>query len=115
MSKGNSIGKESFGTGMTPHELQCIIGIGVPQNLCLDNSQSLSLYCMEPSPEFFSISEFITAFLASSPDNPSNPLIDEFTIKPFPSNADFNISPGSAFSFAIKTLLIGRLYFLAKS
>src|SRR3989344_4936050 len=39
---GSLTGRSSYGTGTVPHLAQYTIGIGVPQYLCLDISQSLS-------------------------------------------------------------------------
>ncbi len=39
---GRTTGSWSSGTGTSPHEPQCTIGIGVPQNRCRDSSQSRS-------------------------------------------------------------------------
>ena len=37
---GSTTGSWSSGTGTSPHDGQCTIGIGVPQNRCRDTSQS---------------------------------------------------------------------------
>ena len=44
ISIGSVIGNSLSGTGTTPHFSQCTKGRGLPQYLCLDISQSLSLY-----------------------------------------------------------------------
>ena len=44
ISIGRETGRSSSGTLTWPHFLQLIIGIGQPQYLCLDISQSLNLY-----------------------------------------------------------------------
>jgi len=43
---GSIIGRSFSGTGTAPQLSQYIIGIGVPQYLCLLISQSLNLYCL---------------------------------------------------------------------
>ena len=44
-SSGNNNGRSFSCNGTMPHLSQYIIGIGVPQYLCLEISQSFSLYC----------------------------------------------------------------------
>lgn len=39
---GSMTGSSSTGTGTGPHELQCTMGMGVPQYRCLEINQSLS-------------------------------------------------------------------------
>src|SRR3989344_3876246 len=51
-TSGNSTGKSFSGTGTTPHFLQCTTGIGSPQYLCLENTQSRNLYLIIVLPNF---------------------------------------------------------------
>lgn len=53
-SLGRVTGSSSAGTGTGPHELQCTMGIGVPQYRCLEISQSRSLGLVRWPPTPFS-------------------------------------------------------------
>src|SRR3989344_1265933 len=55
LTLGSLTGKSFSGTGTMPHVSQWIIGIGSPQYLCLENTQSRSLYCVLILPNFFAI------------------------------------------------------------
>ncbi len=41
-SSGSRTGSWSSGTGTSPHEGQCTMGMGAPQNRCRDSNQSRS-------------------------------------------------------------------------
>ena len=47
---GSTTGSWSSGTGTSPHDGQCTIGIGQPQNRCRDSSQSRSRKLTAPVP-----------------------------------------------------------------
>src|SRR6185503_11251025 len=47
---GKTTGKSSSGTATVPHFGQWIMGMGSPQYLCLENTQSRNLYLMEDLP-----------------------------------------------------------------
>ena len=93
-SFGSSTGSCSSGTGtvyqpknqsfvgfkqsmITPQDEQLMIGMGVPQYLCLDINQSLNRYLCFPPPSLSSILSTIQflciAFTASGHRNVSNP------------------------------------------
>src|SRR3990167_7851050 len=62
-TSGSNTGNSSSGTGTTPHFSQCTIGIGSPQYLWRENTQSRNLYVVFFCPYFsvtfsFASSEF---------------------------------------------------------
>ena len=63
-SFGNNTGNWFSGTGWIPHLSQYTTGIGAPQYLCLEISQSRSLYCVLNSPKPLSTAHWVIAFLA---------------------------------------------------
>ena len=77
---GSIIGSEVSSTGMVPHLGQYIIGMGVPQYLWREISQSLSLKFIFGLPIPLASSIFIISALPCSDVMPSN--LPEFTIAP---------------------------------
>src|SRR3972149_2286264 len=67
---GSFTGKSFSGTGTMPQESQYMMGIGVPQYLCLETSQSLNLYCIFLRPFLFDSNAFVTFSFASSEKRP---------------------------------------------
>ena len=80
-TSGSLNGSSLSGSGTHPHFSQCTSGIGSPQYLCLENTQSLNLKLtfLVPSPEFSIYSDIFS--FASFTLIPS--IIGELTIVPF--------------------------------
>ena len=71
-SSGSSTGRLASETGTGPQFEQCIIGIGVPQYLCLEINQSLSLEDVQWPPILRFLSNSIDFSRAFSLVNPLN-------------------------------------------
>lgn len=69
---GSVTGNSSSGTATGPHDPQCTTGMGVPQYLCLDINQSLSLELVRWPPTFCSLAFCVMASNACSLVRPEN-------------------------------------------
>ena len=108
-SYGSLTGRSFSGTGTIPQSSQYITGIGAPQYLCLDTSQSLNLKLTFIAPSLSFSSSSTIAFLASAVVKPSN--LPELTSIPCSQNG----SSGSLPALSVITLSIGKLNLLAKA
>ena len=114
-SVGNSTGKSCSGTGTTPQSSQWIIGIGVPQYRCREISQGRIFQLMVSLPEPLISKALVTAFMASSPYNPSKPSRGELTIHPWAVSAESRGASASPPSSITRTRRIGISNAFAKS
>ena len=108
---GSVTGSCSSGTGTSPQPSQYTIGIGAPQNRCLDTSQSRSRYPTAARPRPLSSSVAVIAAIASDLFIPSNG--PELTRVPSPGVACQD-GPGSGRSVCTTTRT-GRSKARAKS